>query len=220
MMFSPVWQPDRSMAGVAVVVSAGSSRRWKTDPMPQKLVPAGRETPAATINPAAQRGGGGEEQAKLDAHLGIRPPPDPSRYRPNRGGSHRGRTGRFPTVRPDHLHKLSRSLFDTYDVAVLEDRGGDARSQRLLASEESIHRCRNLLATVPAPAQAELRDAYWAIFDTDDLIADGHRRWDVTLNQNRLHSSLQNVPPIEYETEYYRRIRARQQPLPGELSLH
>lgn len=36
-----------------------------------------------------------------------------------------------------------------------------------------IHRCRNLLAKVPAPAQAELRDAYWAIFDTDDLIADG-----------------------------------------------
>ena len=26
---------------------------------------------------------------------------------------------------------------------------------------------------MPAPAQAELRDAYWAIFDTDDLIADG-----------------------------------------------
>src|SRR5664279_2249450 len=36
-----------------------------------------------------------------------------------------------------------------------------------------IHRSRNLLAKVPAPAQAELRDAYWAIFDTDDLIADG-----------------------------------------------
>jgi hypothetical protein len=25
---------------------------------------------------------------------------------------------------------------------------------------------------------------------------------------------------IEYETEYYRQINARQQPLPGELSLH
>ena len=36
-----------------------------------------------------------------------------------------------------------------------------------------IHRCRNLLAKVPAPVQAELRDAYWAMFDTDDLIADG-----------------------------------------------
>src|SRR5512132_819183 len=36
-----------------------------------------------------------------------------------------------------------------------------------------IHRCRNLLAKVPAEAQTELRDAYWAIFDTDDLIAAG-----------------------------------------------
>ena len=36
-----------------------------------------------------------------------------------------------------------------------------------------IHRCRNVLAKVPAEAQAEIRDAYWAIFDTDDLIAAG-----------------------------------------------
>jgi len=36
-----------------------------------------------------------------------------------------------------------------------------------------IHRCRNLLAKVPAEAQTEIRDAYWAIFDTEDLIAAG-----------------------------------------------
>ena len=36
-----------------------------------------------------------------------------------------------------------------------------------------IHRCRNYLAKVPAEAQAELRDAYWAIFDTDTLTATG-----------------------------------------------
>jgi transposase-like protein len=36
-----------------------------------------------------------------------------------------------------------------------------------------IHRARNLLAKVPAEAQQQLRDAYWAIFDTDDLIAAG-----------------------------------------------
>ncbi|MGH8835065.1 MAG: IS256 family transposase [Actinomycetes bacterium] len=36
-----------------------------------------------------------------------------------------------------------------------------------------IHRCRNLLAKVPAEAQQELRDAYWAIFDVDDLITAG-----------------------------------------------
>src|SRR5664279_450796 len=36
-----------------------------------------------------------------------------------------------------------------------------------------IHRCRNYLAKLPAEVQTELRDAYWAMFDTDDLIADG-----------------------------------------------
>jgi transposase-like protein len=36
-----------------------------------------------------------------------------------------------------------------------------------------IHRCRNLLAKVPAKTQSEVRDAYWAIFDTDTLIAAG-----------------------------------------------
>jgi len=36
-----------------------------------------------------------------------------------------------------------------------------------------IHRCRNVLARVLAEAQRELRDAYWATFDTEDLIAAG-----------------------------------------------
>jgi transposase-like protein len=36
-----------------------------------------------------------------------------------------------------------------------------------------IHRCRNYLAKLPAEAQTEMRDAYWAIFDTDELIAAG-----------------------------------------------
>ncbi len=36
-----------------------------------------------------------------------------------------------------------------------------------------IHRCRNLLAKVGAEAQRELCEAYWAIFDTEDLIAAG-----------------------------------------------
>ena len=36
-----------------------------------------------------------------------------------------------------------------------------------------IHRCRNYLAKLPAEAQHEMRDAYWAIFDTDELIAAG-----------------------------------------------
>jgi transposase-like protein len=36
-----------------------------------------------------------------------------------------------------------------------------------------IQRCRNFLAQVPAEHQAELRDAYWAIFDTGELLAAG-----------------------------------------------
>ena len=32
-----------------------------------------------------------------------------------------------------------------------------------------IHRCRNLLAKIPAGMQAEVNDAYWKIFDTEDL---------------------------------------------------
>ena len=32
-----------------------------------------------------------------------------------------------------------------------------------------IHRCRNLLAEIPAAMQAEVKDAYWKIFDTEDL---------------------------------------------------
>jgi putative transposase len=33
----------------------------------------------------------------------------------------------------------------------------------------TIHRCRNLLAKIPAGMQAEVKDAYWAVFDTEDL---------------------------------------------------
>ena len=32
-----------------------------------------------------------------------------------------------------------------------------------------VHRCRNLLAKIPAGMQAEVKDAYWKIFDTEDL---------------------------------------------------
>jgi transposase-like protein len=36
-----------------------------------------------------------------------------------------------------------------------------------------IHRCRNVLAKVPATAQEEIRGAYWSIFDTAELTAAG-----------------------------------------------
>ncbi len=54
-------------------------------------------------------------------------------------------------------------------------RAGSRRCcQRAGASGEClIHRARNVLAKVPARAQDEVKNAYWALFDTDDLIAGG-----------------------------------------------
>jgi putative transposase len=44
---------------------------------------------------------------------------------------------------------------------------------RSLRQKCLIHRARNVLAKVPADAHDEIRDAYWAIFDIDDLLARG-----------------------------------------------
>lgn len=44
--------------------------------------------------------------------------------------------------------------------------------------------------------------------------------WVHWFNNNRLHSSLGYVPPIEFEEQYYRQNDPQQQPLPGELALH
>jgi putative transposase len=57
----------------------------------------------------------------------------------------------------------------------------------------------------------------WRGVDDLELATLGWVHW---FNQTRLHSSIGHVPPIEYETEYYRQINPRQQPQPGELALH
>jgi putative transposase len=44
--------------------------------------------------------------------------------------------------------------------------------------------------------------------------------WVHWFNNARLHSSIGYQSPIEYENQYYRQITPRQQPLPGELTLH
>ena len=49
-------------------------------------------------------------------------------------------------------------------IAAIEQAYPKALRQRCL-----IHRCRNILAKVPAGMQAEVKDAYWKIFDTGDL---------------------------------------------------
>ena len=44
--------------------------------------------------------------------------------------------------------------------------------------------------------------------------------WVDWFNHNRLHSSIGHVPPVEFETLYYRHHQTDQQPLAGEPSLH
>jgi putative transposase len=44
--------------------------------------------------------------------------------------------------------------------------------------------------------------------------------WVHWFNENRLHSAIGDIPPIEFGPLYYREINPRQQPLPGELALH
>ena len=49
-------------------------------------------------------------------------------------------------------------------IAAIEQAFPKALRQRCL-----VHRARNVLAKVPAGMQAEVKDAYWALFDTEDL---------------------------------------------------
>jgi putative transposase len=44
--------------------------------------------------------------------------------------------------------------------------------------------------------------------------------WVHRFNENRLHSSIGYLTPIEKENEYYRENNPPQQPLPGQLALH
>ena len=44
--------------------------------------------------------------------------------------------------------------------------------------------------------------------------------WVHWFNHNRLHGSIGNVPPVEFENLYYRHNQPAQQPPAGEPSLH
>jgi transposase-like protein len=91
-----------------------------------------------------------------------------------------------------------------------------------------IHRCRNYLAKVPAEAQQRMREAYWAIFDTDELIAAGltpgpdlvaavQQRIDAVAAQYRrafpsaikclLSDREQLTSYLRFPVEHHRRIR-------------
>lgn len=57
-------------------------------------------------------------------------------------------------------------------------------------------------------------------FRTVDELELATLSWVHWFNENRLHSSIGYLTPIEMENAYYREINTRQQPLPGELALH
>jgi putative transposase len=57
-------------------------------------------------------------------------------------------------------------------------------------------------------------------FKTVDELELATLSWVHWFNQNRLHSSIGYLTPIEFEDLYYREMNPRQQPLPGELALH
>jgi putative transposase len=57
-------------------------------------------------------------------------------------------------------------------------------------------------------------------FRTVDELELATLSWVHWFNENRLHSSIGYQTPLEAEQAYYRHYQPRQQPLPGELTLH
>src|SRR6201993_769061 len=74
-------------------------------------------------------------------------------------------------------------------IAAIEQAFPKALRQRCL-----IHRARNVLAKVPAGMQAEVKDAYWAIFDTEDLKTQPGPRL-VELTGDRITEMAAKEPP-------------------------
>ena len=57
-------------------------------------------------------------------------------------------------------------------------------------------------------------------FRTADDLELATLSWVHWFNENRLHSSIGYLTPIEKENEYYREINSQRQPALGELALH
>jgi putative transposase len=98
----------------------------------------------------------------------------------------------------------------------------------LCRGRHNIHRSRNFLAKIPAEHQQELRDAYWKLFDTEqltaagmtpgpDLVAAAQARIDVFTDKYRttfpsavkclLSDRAQLTSYLRFPLEHHRRIR-------------
>lgn len=66
-------------------------------------------------------------------------------------------------------------------------------------------------------AECVRRDGPWRGVDDLELATLSWVHW---FNHARLHSSIGDVPPVEFEQKHYRHNNPRQHPLPGELTRH
>jgi putative transposase len=57
-------------------------------------------------------------------------------------------------------------------------------------------------------------------FRTIDELELATLSWVHWFNENRLHSAIGDIPPIEFEALHYRENTAQEQPLLGKLALH
>ena len=57
-------------------------------------------------------------------------------------------------------------------------------------------------------------------FRTADELELATLSWVHWFNENRLHSALDYLTPLEFEEKYYREMNPQPQPRPGELALH
>jgi putative transposase len=111
------------------------------------------------------------------------------------GVVHHSDAGQYTSIRyTNRLHEASiGTVGDSYDNALAESNIG-------LYKAECVY-----------------HEGPWRGVDDLELATLNWVHW---FNEIRLPSSIGNVPPIEYETEHYRHINTRQQPLPAEQSLH
>lgn len=94
------------------------------------------------------------------------------------------------------------------DVGALASIGSVGDSYDNAMAESVVGLCKNECVKIDGP------------FRTADELELATLSWVHWFNENRLHSSIDYQTPLEAERAYYRHNQPRQQPLPGQLTLH